>query len=163
MTKKTVYIETSVVSYLTARPTADLLGAAWQKVTLDWWETQRSRFDLYTSEVTVQEAGRGDREARARRLAALSDIPLLPITEAVGSLATALVRGPALPAKAVNDALHVAVAAVHGVDYLLTWNYRHLDNAETKPVIRNTCARHGYPAPEICTPRELMGGSEDGG
>ena len=88
MTKKTVYIETSVVSYLTARPTADLLAAAWQKITLDWWETQRSRFDLYTSEITVQEAGRGVREARARRLAALADIPLLPITEAVSPLAT---------------------------------------------------------------------------
>ena len=163
MTKKTVYIETSVVSYLTARPTANLLAAAWQKVTLDWWETRRSGFDLYTSEVTVQEAGRGDRDARARRLAVLADIPLLPITEAVGPLATALVQGTAPPAKAVNDALHVAVAAVHGVDYLLTWNYRHLDNAETKPDIRNTCARHGYAGPEICTPGELMGGLQDGG
>jgi len=93
----------------------------------------------------------------------LSDIPLLPITEAGGSLATALVRGGALPAKALNDALHVAVAAVHGVDYLLTWNYRHLDNAETKPVIRDICARQGHTSPEICTPRELMGGLEDGG
>lgn len=163
MTNKTVYIETSVVSYLTARPTADLLAAAWQKVTLDWWETQRSRFDLYTSEVTIQEAGRGDPEARARRLAALANVPLLPITESVAPLATALVRGHALPAKAANDALHVAVAAVHRVDYLLTWNYRHLDNAETKPAIRDACAQHGHAAPEICTPWELMGGSEDVG
>ena len=163
MTNKTVYIETSVVSYLMARPTADLLAAAWQKVTLDWWETQRNRFDLYTSAVTVQEAGRGDREARAKRLAALADIPVLPITEAVGPLATALVRDAALPEKAVKDALHVAVAAVHGVDYLLTWNYRHLDNAETKPAIRDTCAHDGHPAPEICTPRELIGGLTDAG
>ena len=162
MTNKTVYIETSVVSYLTARPTADLLAAAWQKVTLDWWEIQRSRFDLYTSVVTVQEAGRGDRNARARRLASLTDIPLLPITESVGALATALLQGQALPDKAANDALHVAVAAVHGVDYLLTWNYRHLDNAEMKPAIRDTCARHGHVAPEICTPRELMGGDDVG-
>ena len=161
MTNKTVYIETSVVSYLTARPTADLLAAAWQKVTLDWWETQRSRFELYASEVTIQEAGKGDPDARARRLAALANIPLLPITEAVAPLATALVRGHALPANAVNDALHVAVAAVQGIDYLLTWNYRHLDNAETKPAVRDTCAEHGHPAPEICTPRELMGGLND--
>ena len=127
------------------------------------WETQRSRFDLYTSEVTIQEAGRGHPDARASRLAALTDIPLLPITEAVGPLATALIRGHALPAKAPNYALHVAVAAVHGVNYLLTWNYRHLDNAETKPAIRDACAQHGHAAPEICTPRELMGGSEDVG
>ena len=163
MAKKTVYIETSVVSYLTARPTANLLAAAWQKVTLDWWETRRSGFALYTSEVTVQEAGRGDPEARARRLAALAGVPLLPITDVVGSLANALVRESVLPAKALNDALHVAVAAVHGVDFLLTWNYRHLDNAETKPAIRNTCALHGHIAPEICTPRELMGGFKDVG
>ena len=163
MAKKTVYMETSVVSYLTARPTADLLAAACQKITLDWWETRRIGFDLFTSEITMQEAGRGDAEARARRLAALAGIPLLPITDAVGPLATALVGGGALPQRAVNDALHVAVAAVHGVDYLLTWNYRHLDNAETKPAIRDTCARHGHASPEICTPQELMGGTEDGG
>ena len=138
MHKKTVYIETSIVSYLTARPTADLLAAAWQKVTLGWWEVRRSAFELYTSEVTVQEARRGDREASARRLAALADIPLLPIT-------------------------HVAVAAVQCIDYLLTWNYRHIDNAETKPMIQEVCARQGHTAPEICTPRELMGGLEDVG
>ncbi len=161
MTNTTVYIETSVVSYLTARPTADLLAAACQKVTLDWWETQRSRFDLYASAVTVQEVGRGDRNARARRLAALTDIPLLPITKSVGALATALLQGRALPDKAANDALHLAVAPVHGVDYLLTWNYRHLDNAETRPAIRDICAQNGHAAPEICTPRELMGGLED--
>jgi predicted nucleic acid-binding protein len=163
MTKKTVYVETSVVSYLTARPTANLLAAAWQKVTLDWWETQRCRFDLFTSEVTVQEAGRGDQAARAKRLEALADIPLLPITDDVGPLAAALLRGGILPEKALNDALHIAVAAAHRVDYLLTWNYRHLDNAETKPAIRDTCVRHGLTSPEICTPSELMGELEDDG
>ncbi len=163
MDKPTAYIETSVVSYLTARPSANLVAAAWQKVTLDWWETRRSRFALYTSEITVQEAGRGDTQAGAKRLAALADIPLLPITDAVGLLARTLVREGALPPKAPNDALHVAVAAVHGVDYLLTWNYRHLDNAETKPAIRDACARHAYDSSEICTPRELLGGVEDVG
>ena len=163
MHKKTVYIETSIVSYLTARPTADLLAAAWQKVTLDWWEMRRRAFELYTSEVTVQEARRGDREASARRLAALADIPLLPIPHEASALASALLEGRALPAKAANDALHVAVAAVQGINYLLTWNYRHIDNAETKPVIQDVCARQGHAAPEICTPRELMGGIEDVG
>jgi hypothetical protein len=83
MDKKTVYIETSIVSYLTARPTSDLLVAAWQKTTVDWWDTQRNRFDLYTSDVTIEEAGRGNPEAAARRLEALAGIPILPITEAV--------------------------------------------------------------------------------
>ena len=161
MENKTVYIETSVVSYLTARPTGDLLAAAWQKITVDWWDTQRNRFDLFTSDITIEEAGRGNPEAGALRLKALSGIPILPTTEAVVGLAKALLQGRALPAKALNDALHVAVSAVHGIDYLLTWNYRHLDNAETKPVIRAVCTIHGYDSPEICTPQELMGGFDD--
>jgi len=161
MDKKTVYIETSIVSYLTARPTSNLLVAAWQKTTVDWWDTQRNRFDLYTSNVTVEEAGRGSPEAAARRLEALAGIPLLPITEAVVVLSKALLQGGALPAKALDDSLHIAISAVHGVDYLLTWNCRHLDNAETKPIIRSVCAVHEYTSPEICTPQELMGVFDD--
>lgn len=161
MDKKTVYIETSIVSYLTARPTNDLLVAAWQKTTVDWWDTQRSRFDLYTSDVTIEEAGRGNAEAAARRLDALSGMPILPITEAVVALSKALLQGRALPVKALDDSLHIAVSAVHGVDYLLTWNFRHLDNAETKPIIRSVCAIHGCTSPEICTPQELMGVFDD--
>ena len=161
MDKKTVYIETSIVSYLTARPTSNLLVAAWQKTTVDWWDTQRNRFDLYTSNVTVEEAGRGSPEAAARRLEALAGIPLLPITEAVVVLSKALLQGGAPPAKALDDSLHIAISAVHGVDYLLTWNCRHLDNAETKPMIRSVCAIHGYTSPEICTPQELMGVFDD--
>ena len=162
MKKKTVYIETTVVSYLTARPTGDLVGAAWQAVTADWWETQRRRFELRTSEVTVGEAGRGDAEAGARRVAALADVGRLPVTKAADELSKALVRGGAVPERAETDALHVAVAAVHGVDYLLTWNFRHLDNAETKPVMRRICGECGYVMPEICTPQELMRGGDDG-
>ena len=161
MDKKTVHIETSVVSYLTARPTGDLLAAAWTKIMVDWWETRRNRFDLYTSDVTVEEAGRGNPEAGRRRLEALAGIPILPITEAVFGLSKALLQGRALPANALDDALHVAVSAVHAVDYLLTWNFRHLDNAETKPIMRRVCILHGHPGPEICAPQELMGGFED--
>lgn len=157
MEKKTVYIETSVVSYLTARPTRDLLAAAGQKITVDWWEMQRNRFNIYTSDITLEEAARGNPAASALRLEALSGIPRLPATQAVTGLSKALLDEGALPPKALNDALHIAVSAVHGIDYLLTWNYRHLDNAETKPVIREVCAVHGYNSPEICTPQELMG------
>jgi len=156
-------IETTVVSYLAARPTGNLVGAAWQAITADWWETQRGRFELRASEVTVSEAGGGDAGAAARRLEALADCALLPVTEAAVELSEALVRGGAVPEKAESDAMHVAVAAVHGVDYLLTWNCRHLDNAETKPVMRRICGEWGYVVPEICTPQELMGGVDDGG
>lgn len=162
MGKKTVYVETSVLSYLTARASSDLLGAARQKATVDWWDTQRGRFDLYTSDLVVEEAARGDPEAAMHRLAALSAIPLLAVTAEAVALSKALVRGGAMPAKALDDSLHVAISAVHGVDYLLTWNYRHLDNAETKPIIRSVCAAQGYASPEICTPQELMGVFDDG-
>ncbi len=161
ITKKTVYIETSIVSYLTARPTSDLLAAAWQKITVDWWDTQRKRFHLYTSAITIEEAGRGDTEAAKRRLEALSNMPILPITDAVVALSKALLQEKALPPKALDDALHIAVSAIHGIDYLLTWNCRHLDNAETKPIMRSVCTIHGHTSPEICTPQELMGVFED--
>ena len=162
MSKKKTYIETSIASYLTARGTTDLIGAGWQKATLDWWETQAHRFDLYVSTVTLEEASLGDADAAARRLEALAGIPVLEITDAGVGLAQALVDAGALPSKAVNDAFHVGVAAVHRMDYLLTWNFRHLDNAETKPAMRGVCAAHGLVLPEICTPHELMGVSTDG-
>ena len=157
MNKKAVYIETSIASYLTARPTSDLLAAAWQKATIDWWDTQRNRFDLYTSDVVTEEAGKGNPEAATRRLEALSGIPMLALTEDVVTLSKMLIQEKALPAKALDDSLHIAVSAVHSVHYLLTWNCRHIDNAETKPIIRNVCTIHGYTSPEICTPQELMG------
>jgi len=162
MDKKIVYIETSIISYLTARPSSDLLAAAWQKVTLDWWDTQRDRFDLYTSDIVTEEAGRGDDLAVAKRLEALAGIPILAITGEVVALSEALIDAKALPPKAIGDSLHIAVSAVHGVDYLLTWNYRHIDNAETKPIVRRVCLTNGYGYPEICTPQELMGVYENG-
>lgn len=158
---KMVYVETSVVSYLTARATNNLLAAAWQTATAVWWDGHRSRFELRTSALTIEEAGRGHQEAAARRLEALGGIAMLPITEAVVILADSLLRRRALPANAQNDAIHIAVSAVHGVDYLLTWNFRHLANAETKPVVREVCEQQGHASPEICTPSELMGGTED--
>ena len=158
---KTVYVETSVVSYLTARATSNLLAAAWQAATTEWWDTHRSRFELCTSTLTLEEAGRGHLEAASRRLTALGEIATLPITEAVVALSDVLIHERALPANAQADAIHFAVSAVHRVDYLLTWNFRHLANAETKPLIRRVCEQQGYISPEICTPSELMGGRED--
>ncbi len=155
--KRTVYIETSVVSYLTARPSSDLLAAAWQKITIDWWESHRTRFDLYTSDLTIEEAGKGDPQAAARRLEALDGIPILTLTGRVTGLMVALLENGAVPARSEADALHIAVSAAHGVDYLLTWNFRHLANAASRPIVREVCAQQGCTSPEICSPRELMG------
>ena len=116
MDKKTVYIETSIISYLTALPSRDLLAAAWQKVTIDWWDTQRDRFDLYTSDMVMEEAGRGDDSAVFRRLEALAGISSLEITDEVVALSEALIDAKALPPTAVGDSLHIALSAVHGLD-----------------------------------------------
>jgi hypothetical protein len=112
MEKKTVYIETSIVSYFTARPTKDLLAAAWQKITSDWWDTQRSRFSLYTSSLVTEEAARGNPDAASRRLNALSDIQLPAITEAAVALSKALLQDGALPKKALDDSLQLEIERI---------------------------------------------------
>jgi hypothetical protein len=159
---KTVYVETSIISYLTARPARDIVAAARQQLTIDWWEGRRTAFDLYVSSVVEDEASRGDPDAAARRLAEIKSLPRLSITEEVSEFARLLIRRNVLPENALDDALHIALAAVHGTDYLLTWNCRHIDNAQTKPLIRYLCLDAGLPYPEICTPEELMGDVQNG-
>ena len=154
---KRLYIETSVISYLVARPSRNLLTAAWQQVTREWWDKRRLRFELFTSELVSVEASHGDADAARRRNEKLIGIPDLAVTDSAVALAKKLVGTGALPREAMDDAMHLSVAAVHGIDYLLTWNCRHLDNAEMKPLMRNVCAIAGYHCPEICTPQELMG------
>ncbi len=155
---KTVYIETSVISYLTAHLSRDLLTAAHQQITREWWDKHRLRFELFISLLVEEEAKRGDREAASRRVGVIADLPRLEIVEEAYALAKDLIAAGALPPSAQDDAAHIALAAVHNMDYLLTWNCRHIDNAENKPLVRSVCAAHGYTCPEICTPEELMGG-----
>ena len=157
--RESVYLDTTVVSYLTAPRTKDPRGAAWQAVTVDWWETQRERFDLYRSDVTEIARRRDDRADARRRLDALYEVPALDVTTQVEELADALIRAGAIPPDSRDCAMHVAVAAVHGVDYLLTWDFRRISNARTKPIMRAVCSRHEYSCPEICTPPGLMGAS----
>jgi predicted nucleic acid-binding protein len=157
ITSATVYIETSIVSYLTARPSRDLLVAAHQQITVTWWDQERAHYDLFTSQVVLAEARAGDPEAAQRRLAVLERLPLLDVTDAAIPLATALVSGQVLPAQAAQDALHIAVAYVHGMEYLLTWNCAHLANARLRSRIEQICRDAGYVPPIICTPEELEG------
>jgi len=154
--RKTVYIETSIVSYLTAQPSRDLRAAAWQQITTQWWEHERGKYDLCVSALVVAEASQGDPEASERRLQVLADLSELMVDNEVERFAADLIAGGGVPTAAEGDALHIAVAAVHETDYLLTWNCRHIDNAVTKPVIRSLCAVAGYTCPEICTSLELL-------
>ena len=151
-----VYIETTFVSYLTARPFRDLIVAGHQQITHDWWDTRRKDYEPCASQLVLQEASGGDPEAAQERLEVLGTMVMLPINEEAVSLAEELVQAGALPMKAGNDALHIAIAAVHRVPYLLTWNCRHLANAALRGQIEAGCASKGYKAPVICTPEELM-------
>ena len=157
MERKTVYLETSVVSYLTNRPSRDLVVAAHQTVTREWWETKRTNYDLYVSELVIIEASRGHEAAAAKRLALLDGISLLRVSDDVAALAQALVDHNAIPEAANADAVHVAVAAVNGIHYLMTWNCKHIANAERFDAIAGVCLENGYKPPIICTPDELSG------
>jgi hypothetical protein len=155
--KQRVYLETTIVSYLTARPSRDLIMAAHQEVTRQWWDGRRHDFEIYVSQLVADEAGRGDQEAANLRLATLSGVTRLQVTDQALALARELVQAQALPQEALEDALHIALTAVHGMDLLLTWNCKHIANAEMAPVIRATIECCGYDSPTICTPDELMG------
>ena len=156
MGKPTVYIETTIVSYLTAWPSNDIVRRSHEIITRDWWTQSRPQFDLYTSVFTTNEASGGDPTAAADRLRELQNIPLLPTTPDVAALAAQLERALSLPARARIDAAHLAVAAVHGMAFLLTWNCRHLANGTLTDRIEDTCSAAGFVAPRILTPELLM-------
>ena len=153
--KPKTYLETTVVSYLAASPSRDIVIAGHQEITREWWE-RRDRFELFVSEAVVDEASRGDAVVAARRHALLSGIPVLDLGVEVHDLADRLLRMHAVPAKALVDAVHIAVAAVNRIDYLLTWNCTHIANAAVRGKIEQACRAAGLQAPAICTPEELM-------
>ncbi|MFB3891934.1 MAG: type II toxin-antitoxin system VapC family toxin [Phycisphaerae bacterium] len=159
MKKKRVYIETTIVSYLTARPTRDLILTAHQEITREWWEACRRAFELFVSRLVLDEAARGDAEAAAKRLAILRDLPELPVTGEATGLAARLLREGLLPRQAAADAMHLAMATVHCMDALLTWNCRHLANASILGEVGMFVRRMQYELPIVCTPDELMGES----
>lgn len=155
--KPKVYIETTVVSYLTARRSRDLVVAAHQQITEEWWQLRRGDFELFVSQSVLAEASAGDPEAAVQRLQLLASLDLLDITGEVEELATSLVVGRVVPAKAAEDALHIATATVHGMDFLLTWNCRHIANAAIRHRLTEAALARGYILPVICTPEELAG------
>ena len=153
--KPTVYIETSVVSYLTGWPSRDLVVAAQQHITREWWRTAQERFQMVASQVVLDEAGAGNPEAARVRLAALASLPILDATEEAEDLALQLVGAGAIPVKAADDAAHVAIAVTNGIGYLVTWNFRHIANAVMRSRIETTCREAGYEPTIICAPGQL--------
>ena len=155
---ESVYLETTFISYLVARQSRDLLVAAHQQATQEWWANRRSEFENFVSQVVIDEASGGDPTEVQKRLATISSLPALEVTQDAQALTEAIMATGILPVHAVRDAAHVAVAAVHAVDYLLTWNCRHLANAQITRRIALVCEELGHQIPIICTPEELMGG-----
>ena len=159
MAKLKVYLETSVISYVTALPSRDLIVAAHQQITRDWW-SNRQRFELLISDAVLEEIARGDHAAARRRIVAVEGLAILSATSSAQSLARGFLQAAAMPPKAAIDAAHVAIAATHGADFLLTWNCTHIANAAIREKIDAVCRSAGFRSPVICTPLELLGEEE---
>lgn len=161
--KLKVYLETTIPSYLTAWPSSNVIRRAHQELTRQWWDTRRQDFELFVSQVLITECGSGDAIAAAERLKVLSGLQLLAQTTDATRLAVELINEVPLPSRASVDAVHIAIATIHRMDYLLTWNCTHIANAAFRDRIETICSRFGYRTPIICTPEELLscGSDED--
>ena len=155
--KPALYLETSIIGYLTSRFSRDLITAGRQQLTQEWWLTERDRYEIFISPFVLDESEAGDAEAAAERSEVLEGLPLIEPEEQANALAERLMCEVPLPKKAAVDAAHIAVAAVSGMDYLLTWNFKHIANAILRDRIERVCRLSGYKPPVICTPEELLG------
>lgn len=153
---KTVYLETTYISYLVAPPSRDLIVAAHQQITNDWWTNQKMKYECYISEIVIDEASAGDKNEIKKRLAIIDKLMLLELTEEANELTKAILNSGVIPQKAVRDAAHIAVATVHEANYLLTWNCKHIANAHILKKIEKICTTSGFEMPIVCTPENLM-------
>lgn len=155
--KPKVYIETSIISYLTANRSSDVITAAHQLTTFDWWENYRQNFEAVVSELIIQEARLGNPQMAQKRLDVLKDIEVLPVNDEARNLAKILVAKKAVPEKASADALHIAVAAIEQIEFLATWNFKHIANAQLQGKIEEVIRAEHYKPSKICTLEELLG------
>lgn len=155
---KKVYLETSIISYLVAKANRNIIILAQQEITKEWWEQCRFDFNLCISELVIEEAKKGDTTASEKRMCIIKDLSILTTSHEAIALAKAFLSTGGLPQKASVDALHIAIATVHCVDFLLTWNCTHIANAQIQKTLRQVAKCNQYDFPTICTPNELMGG-----
>lgn len=154
--KRTIYLETSVISYRVARPSRDIVVLARQEITTEWWDGVLPHLDAFVSPVVLDEIAGGDQQAQALRLQLVADMPPLAVDERIIVLAEAISEQIRLPERAQADAYHIAIPAVHGIDYLVTWNCKHIANAFILRKIERIVQTMGYTMPVVCTPEELM-------
>ena len=154
--KKTVYIETTIVSYLTGRPSSDLLIAARQLLTRQWWDEESKNHVLLVSNVVLEEIAEGDAGQAAKRMALIEGLAVIEISDNVKDVAESLIFKCSIPENSYYDALHIAICAVYGIDLLLTWNCKHLANPFMLPKIYSVLQALGYSSPLIVTPEQLL-------
>lgn len=155
--KSTVYLETSIISYLTAYQSRDVIVLAHQKISEDWWEHNRQNYALFVSDLVEQEASAGNVLLSKRRLKIIKTLKYLATSEKAVELAETLVKRQAVPDNSVADALHIAIATVEEMNFLLTWNFKHIANAQMQSKIEKVCRDEGFEPVTICTPEELLG------
>ncbi|WP_446010055.1 type II toxin-antitoxin system VapC family toxin [Candidatus Electrothrix sp.] len=153
---KSVYIESSVISYMTARPSRDVVTSARQAVTIEWWDTYKNTFEIFVSELVINEIGSGNAEAAQKRLLLVENIPILETTKNATKLAKLLIEENAVPESCTEDALHISIAAVQRMNFLLTWNFKHINNANTRDKISKVIEQARLQSPILCSPEELI-------
>lgn len=158
--KPSVYIETTIPSFLTSRPSTNLIVAAKQEITRQWWERRKAQYELFISQYVLDEVSAGDTDAAEKRLGAVKKIDILEVDDEVLRLSAEIMATGLIPAKANTDAAHIAISARHSVDFLMTWNCTHIANAEIMSRINFVISKAGYFLPIICTPDELFGGED---
>lgn len=159
-TTETVYIETTIPSYLSARTSRDIVVAGHQQLTYDWWQNHKARYDLFISEAVIQEASKGDPDAAERRMAYISGLPVLPISREIMILAEQYLAVLSISRKAALDAVHLACCVKHKIDFMLTWNCKHLAHGSVIKRLNEYNMEHRLFLPTIVTPDELMGRDE---
>jgi hypothetical protein len=157
--KKTVYIESSVISYLTAKENRDLIIAARQKITNNWWKRNSNSLELFVSTYVIDEISQGDVSASEIRLKAIKNCNLLPASDEISLLAKEYFRTMRIPDHAMYDSLHLACAVLNGIDIIVSWNFKHIANPTIRHILREINDKLGYETPEITTPEELMEGA----
>lgn len=155
--KPSVYMESTIPSYYSARSGRDIISLARQEITRIWWENHREEYDVYISQLVFEECSQGNTDYSEKRINLLKEFPVLSLNDDVVSLAEKIIARKVIPAKAADDATHIAVACVYEIDFLLTWNFKHIANAHIIKQLREIVEREGYLFPVIATPEELIG------
>lgn len=154
--KPSVYIETTIPSYLVGRASRDVIVFAHQEITWTWWTKYRKYFSLYTSEFVLDEITNGDQGIASKRLKMMDKIELLDLPDEIRELVGTYMRKLSIPASAATDTLHIACAVFHKMDYMLTWNCKHLANASVRRQLHAINQSLGLFTPDLCTPEELL-------